>query len=82
MYMYCTSTIKDTTTFAEPASRNIIYIYFIRDFDMDNIGRYKIRTVKDIQARDVHIYRRILTSALHGVFAAHQSEDQQAISIA
>ena len=71
--------------FAQPVQEGIIdfsqlfpaeQVNFIRDFDMDNIGRYKIRIVKDIQARDVHIYRRILTSALHGVLAAHQSEDQ------
>jgi hypothetical protein len=77
--------------FAQPVQDNIIdfmqlfpteHINFIRDFDMDDIGRYKIRTVKDIQARDVHIYRRIITSALHGVLAAHQSEDQEAIAIA
>ena len=77
--------------FAEPAQDGIIdfnqlfpaeHINFIRDFDMDNIGRYKIRTVKNIQAKDVHIYRRILTSALHGVLTAQQSVDQQSISVA
>ena len=49
---------------------------------MDNIGRHKIRTVKDIQARDVPTYRRILTSALQGVLTAEQSGDPQAIAIA
>ena len=77
--------------FAQPVQDGIIdfhrlfpaeHINFVRDFDMDNIGRYKIRTVKDIQARDVHIYRRILTSALHGVLTAQQSGDQQSIVVA
>ena len=54
--------------FAQPVQDNTInflqlfptaHIDFIRDFDMDNIGRHKIRTVKDIQARDVPTYRRI-----------------------
>ena len=72
--------------FAQPMQDNVIdfqqlfpadHIDFIRDFDMDNIGKYKIRT-----ARDVHIYRRILTSALQGVLTAEQSEDPQAMATA
>ena len=77
--------------FAQPLLDNIIdfhqlfpadHIEFIRDFDMDDIGKHKIKTVKDIKARDVHIYRRILTSALQGVLKAEQGNDPQAMAVA
>ena len=53
------------------------HIQYIRDFDMDNIGRFKIKTVKSIQTKDVPAYTRIITSALHGVIQAAESGDME-----
>lgn len=49
---------------------------------MNDIGRFKIKTVKSIQTKDVHAYGRILTSALHGVVVASESGDTQALALA
>ena len=39
-------------------------IQYIKDFNMDNIGKYKINTVPNIMRKDAAIYQRILASVL------------------
>lgn len=77
--------------FAQPVFTDILVldqlflqdqILYFRDFDMSNIGRFKIKTVKSIQTKDVHSYGQILTSALQGVIAAIESADAQALVLA
>ena len=49
---------------------------------MDDIGRFKIRTVKSIQTKDVPAYTRIITSALHGVTLAAENGDAHDLALA
>ena len=53
-------------TFAKPNTDSLLdfqvlfsteNLDYVRNFDMDDIGRYKISTVKNIKTRDVHLYR-------------------------
>ena len=55
---------------------------YIRNFDMDNIGKYKISTVKNIKAKDVHLYRQILASAYKGIVESSARNDQQNLLLA
>ena len=48
---------------------------------MEDIGRYKISTVKSIKTRDVHLYRQILASAYKGVLDASANNDQESLSL-
>ena len=54
----------------------------IKNFNMDDIGRFKISTVKNIKARDVHLYRLIVASAYKGVVDASANSVQQALELA
>ena len=52
---------------------------------MSNIGRFKIKTVKNIQTKDVQAYGRILASALQGVIVvivATETGDVHALALA
>ena len=49
---------------------------------MDNIGKYKISTIKNIKAKDVHLYRQILASAYRGVVESSARNDQQGLVLA
>jgi hypothetical protein len=49
---------------------------------MDSVGKYKISTVKNIKAKDVHIYRQILTSAYKGIVEASATNDRQNLRLA
>ena len=55
---------------------------YIRNFDTEDIGRFKICTIKNIKARDVHLYRQILASGYKGVLDAQGRNDQGALSLA
>ena len=66
-------TTRPTRAFATPDYSQMLdftslfaqdHIQIIRDFDMDDIGRFKIRTVKSVQTKDVPAYTRIISSAL------------------
>lgn len=46
------------------------------NFDMEDVGKFKITTVKSIKTRDVHLCRRILTSVLRGVTEAVDKNDE------
>ena len=43
---------------------NADQIQYIREFDMQNIGRYRINTVPSITRKDTSTYQRILASIL------------------
>ena len=49
---------------------------------ISDIGRFKISTIKNIKARDVQLYRRILASELKGVLEAYGRNYQEALSLA
>ena len=55
---------------------------YIREFNMDDIGRFKIATIKNIKTKDVHLYRQILASAYKGVVEASTNNDQQGLKLA
>ena len=81
---------RPTRAFAPPEYSNVLdfgllfsqdHIQFIKDFDMDDIGRFKIRTVKSIQTKDLPAYTRIITSALHGVIQAAEKGDMHDLAL-
>ena len=47
-------------------------IQYIKDFNMDNIGKYRINTVPNIMRKDAAIYQRILASVLKGSYCLRQ----------
>lgn len=78
-------------TFAKPNTDNLIDFHslfyredidYVKNFNMDEIGRYKIATVKNIKTRDVHLYRQILASAYKGVVEASNNNDRQGLTLA
>ena len=80
-----------TRTFAKPNLDNLLDfnslfssddLDYIRDFNMDNIGKFKIATIKNIKTKDVHLYRQILASAYKGVVEASASNDHQGLALA
>ena len=48
---------------------------------MDNIGKFKISTIKNIKTKDVHLYRQILASAYKGVVESSARNDQRGLAL-
>ena len=80
-----------TRTFAKPDLDNLLDLNslfspddlnYIKVFNMDDIGKFKIATIKNIKTKDVHLYRRILTSAYKGVVQASARNDHQGLALA
>jgi hypothetical protein len=52
-------------------------IQYIKDFDMDDIGRYRISTVPNITRKEAGTYQKILASVLKGSCEAITNNDEE-----
>ena len=75
-----------TRKFASPSNDGLIDVFdifnerqiqYIKDFNMDNIGKYRINTIPNIMRKDAAIYQRILASVLKGSCDAIEENDEE-----